>query len=234
MRKILFSSIVVVMAICFAACGSSKTKDKKAEVEVKTDSEKGLFSYDLYTQFEEDSKYTECPDWEGKTVGELEEEGYWYMGYAGVNESYYFTFGDDDYDYSVILDDSAADIMKNKKSGQDSDEIVEMLKDCTVEKCYSVETDRNDMDSSKYTIDYPEFAGKTIGELAEEGYMISTYMSFEQNYKFFIKGEDEGKYVVTLDDTFSDDIREELSFMLSDEERQELLKDCRIKTCFKK
>ncbi|MDE6233426.1 MAG: hypothetical protein K2M60_08810 [Lachnospiraceae bacterium] len=236
MRKILFLTVIAVMTVSCTACGGSKAKEKKADTEVKTETEteEGLFNWNdnFYSQFE-GSEYTECTDAEGKTVEELTEAGYSYTGYAGVGKQYYFTFTDDDYDYSVILDDSATDIMEKKDFGMSNDEILEMLKDCVVEKCYSKESEGMDMDSSRYKIYYPEFEGKTIGELAEGGYMIDTYIGMGNDYQFFIDGADGEKYVVTLDDSFSDKM-EELDVFMSDEEMQELLKDCVIKTCFKK
>lgn len=120
MKKILFSAMVVVMALCFAACGSSGGEEKNTG---------------LYARFE-DSEYTECPDWEGKTVGELIEEGYSYNGHSSGGKHCYIILSDDAYEYDVILEDSATDIVNNIKFEMHTDEVLQMLNDCIVEKSY--------------------------------------------------------------------------------------------------
>lgn len=153
MRKILFLVIMACVALSFVACGSSGNSEKKTEEE--------LFNqdYDLYEQFEGD-EYTECSDMIGKTVWEMKKEGYKFRGYINIGEQWCFYFTDDNYDYSMILDDSAEEIMEKLDSDATAGKTLLMLMDCVIEKCYSKESglpsssefNIDDLDALKYTI----------------------------------------------------------------------------------
>ncbi len=121
MRKILFSVMIAFMAVSLTACGNSGTEEKNADTKVKNETETEGEEGDFYERFE-GSEYTEQPDIEGKTVGELAEEGYSYIGHAKsrTQEQYFFEFqnriefenGITRY-YSMILDDSVKEIVKS-------------------------------------------------------------------------------------------------------------------------
>lgn len=202
--KKFFAIILTVSALVGCLCSCGKDSDTQQPDSTTTSESTTSSTSSTNEQTESTTNAAEKEETElnfiGKTLGELEANGYEYQGYGAFGSEYTFS-------YITVTRSYDVHVVVSAEADKELDDL-SIFDDDYDEKCKAIResliiTDiiaRNEEPLSEQELS--KYVGQKASILIDDGFEVNGYMGLGGEYTFFFS-KDRQNYLITLDDTAS-------------------------------